>query len=695
MEDDDNDVEQCGGLMKIDHDFFEKYYALKSFKQHGVKFTGLSGDSQATAHCPFCNKHSMYVNHKTKAWDCKKCQKSGGFPKFLEEISIKCAKEANKLDLKRLSEEKSISVNTFKRWQVGYNPVTQRYTIPVPNLEYGLSDLRLYKLGDKVHSCKDAKINILNLRSLQSDKKNTPVYVCEGDWDFLVMDEIIHRTGITGLAIGIPGAATFKLEWVQLFRNKTVHFVYDNDQAGIKGENKAYNLIKAIAQKVTFTHWNNFKDGYDLRDYFKDNECSVTVTLAKLKKLFKDQPRPVDIEAKELQENTQLYEKRQRNMKRVPYLDILDGYKKWLHIPNTDFINVQYATILANRLQGEPIWMFLVAPPGSSKSVTLMSFQNADRIMTTTSITPHALISGFSGGGGDPSLIPRLDGKVLIIKDFTTVLSMPVMQLEEIFGILRDAYDGRVEKQFGNMVMRVYDSKFGMICGVTPAIDVLGDTHSSLGERFLKYRYRYDDWYDVIKRALGNTNKENSLRTELSELATRALDFKYENYMPEIDNATQEDFIQLAQWTAIMRGSVTRDKYTNEILFKPSPEIGTRLVKQFSKLALGLAMFRGTQKVYGDDYRIVVQVARDTLTEKNEEIFRKIFLKDKDHKWTIKEVAQIVKLPDATCSRVLHDLTMLKVLSKEKNTDDNKILFTVTDMAKELTIKAKVYQNYQ
>lgn len=670
-------------------ELLEKYPKLKSFSQHGITIVRESGDTQAIANCLFCGgKEKMYINHTNSNWDCKKCQRHGGFAKFLEEISIFFKCEATDRNLQALGKEKSILPATLARWNVGYNTITSKFTIPYPNTEYGLSDLRLFRLGDKVHSCRDAKTNIQNLQGLVSDRTNRPVYLCEGDWDFFAMAEILHLTKHEGIAVAIPGAGIFKAEWTRLFKGKIVHVIYDNDDAGKKGETKLYHALKAIAKKMTFTHWSELKEsGYDLRDLYKEVQKPAE-TLAQLHRMFKDTPRHTELE-ESLENTSQPERKRPKQTERVPYADVLNGYLKWLHIPNTDFINVLYGTILANRLQGEPIWLFLVAPPGSSKSVSLMSFQNADRIMTTTSITPHALISGFSGAGGDPSLIPRLDGKVLIIKDFTTIMSMPLIQREEILGILRDAYDGRIEKVFGNMVVRCYESKFGLICGVTPAVDTLGETHSSLGERFLKYRYRYDDWYQVIKRALGNSNHEVQLREELLSLATRVLDYEYEKEMPEISDEVQEGLISLAQWVAVMRGSVIRDRYTSDIIFKPSPEIGTRLVKQFGKLAVGLAMFRGTKFISTDDYHIIIQVARDTICEKNEEIYRKMWLKDRDKLWTAHEISDLTKLPVSTCTRTLQDLAMLKILEKEKV--ERQIAFRVTDFAKDLTERSKVY----
>jgi len=102
-------------------------------------------------------------------------------------------------------------------------------------------------------------------------------------------------------------------------------------------------------------------------------------------------------------------------------------------------------------------------------------------IATASSITPHALVSGANfSGGGDPSLIPQWNGQVVIFKDLTVLLNLNIVAREEIFSIFRDCYEGRTEKSFGNGVRRVYDSKFGIIAGVTPIIEIFAETHTAM-----------------------------------------------------------------------------------------------------------------------------------------------------------------------------------------------------------------------
>ena len=97
---------------------------------------------------------------------------------------------------------------------------------------------------------------------------------------------------------------------------------------------------------------------------------------------------------------------------------------KWLVIGNDEYIDVQFGAIFANRLDSKPVWLYIVGPPGSGKTEILQSFTGSKEIYSLSSLTANTLISGRcqSEKEKDPSLLPKLDGKVLIIKDFTVIL---------------------------------------------------------------------------------------------------------------------------------------------------------------------------------------------------------------------------------------------------------------------------------
>lgn len=74
-----------------------------------------------------------------------------------------------------------------------------------------------------------------NVAALKGEKRH--VYLCEGVVDTLTMLE----QGMP--ALGVPGAANFKPEWVPLFLDHFVHIVFDPDAAGEAGAHRVEALL--------------------------------------------------------------------------------------------------------------------------------------------------------------------------------------------------------------------------------------------------------------------------------------------------------------------------------------------------------------------------------------------------------------------------------------------------------------------
>jgi DNA primase len=66
------------------------------------------------------------------------------------------------------------------------------------------------------------------------------IFLCEGVIDTLTLLE----QGFP--AVGVPGAANFKVQWAPLFRNKTVHVAFDPDGPGESGAAKAIERLQAL-----------------------------------------------------------------------------------------------------------------------------------------------------------------------------------------------------------------------------------------------------------------------------------------------------------------------------------------------------------------------------------------------------------------------------------------------------------------
>lgn len=131
--------------------------------------------------------------------------------------------------------------------------------------------------------------------------------------------------------------------------------------------------------------------------------------------------------------------------------EVLAVLSKWLCLPDLEAVDVLMATAIAIYLPGDPLWLYYVGPPGGTKTESLRALKGP-RVVSLSSLTPQTLISGYKGDPEKVDLLPKLDGKLLVIKDFTSILSKKPEDAAAIFADLREAYDGYLEKSFGSGV---------------------------------------------------------------------------------------------------------------------------------------------------------------------------------------------------------------------------------------------------
>jgi hypothetical protein len=638
----------------------------KTLNQFGFRKQGESGNN-IYGMCPFCHaEKKFYANTKLTKWDCKKCGRDGGFYTFITMIAESCAGNKDKLEI--LSSNRSLKHGTLTRHDIGYNILNDTFTIP--NYFYDNVD-KVYNIGifnyKKVMYTSGCNTGLFGWEQFTNKSFDT-IWLCEGVWDWLAMDEILHDLKKKrDIAIGSPGANTFKADWGNFFKDKDVNIMYDNDDPGKTGAIKVHNILINYAKEIRHIHWLGKKDGYDLRDLYMEKGCNPISTIRSIRVFLNEVPPTITKNGKEVEVKDT---KDKFEGKGIGYEKVYYAYKKWLHLPSVEMIDVLYGTIIANRLDGDPLWMFFVAPPGGTKTELLMTVSGCKAIETMSSLTPHTLVSGMTLEGGiDASLLPKLNNKVVIVKDFTTILNMNQTQRDEIFGILRDAYDGEFSKPFGNSQWKKYKSKFGLIAGVTYSIEKYLSEHTAMGERLLRYSMPIDDSIkgrkEYIRRAMGNVTMEVKMREELRKISSEALDFDYGD-PPEIPEDLGEKIIGMSQLVCMLRGIVDRDKYTKEVLHSPFVEVGTRIAKQFCKLGYGIAMFKRKKVMTESEYDTLKAIAKSSVITKYERVFHALY-KNKNTPLSTDEISEACNIPSrTTIEKVLQDFNMNKVSDKER-----------------------------
>jgi hypothetical protein len=559
-------------------------------------------------------------------------------PKTPEEVlkSFQVALKDSEL-LKDLKQRRGLSDETITRFELGR--WQSSIVFPVRDAAGAVVGFKVHKGphlkpdGTKARRGEGIPAQLYPLSALSAEA----LVICEGEPDLWRLDTAGVRA-VTGTA----GAGVWRDEWTAALKGKDITVALDNDEPGHEAQGRLVKALKGIARSLRFVEWpEDLAEGFDVTDWLQSG------------KAFADLPT---VEVK---------------VERVTLPDVKAAFKKWLHFDGEGdvVLDVVLGAVVANRFSGDPVWLFIIAPPGGSKTETLRSLSEWREVYMLSSLTPSTLISGFvTQGGEDPSLLPLLNGKVLVIKDFTAILDMRREARQEILGDLRDAYDGQMSKAYGSGAgTRSYKSKFGLIAAVTPAVDRYSSVTQDLGERFLKFRLTEAGARARVKKALANSGQEGGMRVELSQAAEGALltcDVQDERAIA-IGEAVLDNLIDLADLLAVLRSNVSRDGYTGVIDYVPVPEIGTRLVKQFAKLARGIAAIRGKTEVGEDEYRLIRRIARDTLPSKRAFVVQTVYRLYHEGFLPTSRMGEELDMPTETTRIALEDLWMLKIVDRQ------------------------------
>ncbi len=257
---------------------------LKAFKQHGFIYKGESGN-QVNGYSIFSGKDKFWINPKTKQWDCKVSGEHGGYQQFLKKVHKLSVAHLKGRNFAALKKGRGLTRTTIKHHEVGYNPHTGNYVIPVYDANHdNLWDLRIYnpKTG-KIFGTSGCTTGLYGWDTIGTAKH---VWLCEGEWDKMAMWEILNKTKRLDeeTVVSVPGANTFKGDWNAMFKDKNVICAYDRDDpitmngitrpgAGPAGSVKVHSNIKSICTNLKFIHWpKDTKSGYDIRDFLDDHD---------------------------------------------------------------------------------------------------------------------------------------------------------------------------------------------------------------------------------------------------------------------------------------------------------------------------------------------------------------------------------------------------------------------------------------
>jgi len=640
---------------------------LRPYVFHGADFEKTT-TKEVNGFCPICKAETkrkrmggLYVNTEKGVWKCVHCEKGGNISDFQRNLyqSYKPLTEATHYE--KLSELKPpCTPDALKAAGLVWDNFLDRWLIPYYDGDGRFKSVRAWKPPTgKIYTTPGDKQTLWNVQALTG--KDT-LYLTEGEWDAIALAPLLERNeGV----ISSPGAH-FQPRWSPYFSDRKVYLLYDNDKAGETAAKNAAFVLQGSARSVHVIKWPpDWKTGYDVRDYVKEN-------------------LELDVEPKQILEglrflsvvpetgysplsNGKLEKPLYKPLpdKRPTYSQILKEVQETYAFGDPqvyDTLAVIYGTIWSNYISGDPVWMFIVGPSGCGKTTFVATASRAHVVKFQSSLSPGGLVSGFKPkDGSDPSLIAQILGKTLIVKDFTEVLDEPEQVRDRIIAILRGGFDGRIDRDYGNGVSRKYEGFFSVVAAVTDKIHSI--QRADLGERFLKYqmlstRRQQFAFREQILAAVRATTSQHDVDHYIREMVREHFNH-LPDAIPEVPTWLIDKVSPLADLVEAMRGKVVRSGAL--VSHPPSGGVGTRVAKQLVKLAQGISLAWGKRAIPRSVYPILRKCALDTAFGWQSEIITHLLSHGVQ---TITEVRKALGMPRSTCEVRLKDLRYLGIVSE-------------------------------
>lgn len=658
-----------------------------TFEAFGIEL-GDGPGNERVGDCPFCGKvDHFYVNTVTGQFACHAggCDRTGNIFGFLDDVCRHWAGHTTDDQWRGLEDDRRLPRTAFDPWHVGFCRTTGEWLIPSYSDKGTVRDVRRYNpRNNRTMATANCTTQLLGVYGLahHSAPAKVRVWLCEGDWDVIALRWLFDLVGgryRSDIVVGVPGAGAFKREWCEWFRGAEVISCYDNDEAGDKGAQKSAGALDGYARNVSFVCWpESLKVGYDIRDLITEalgasENFDPLQVVNQLEKLVRPTQRRQTIAEPPSQaiapQNGQSVKKQT-----FALADLMAVFAQWVQMtPEMVLgIKVALATAVSFEYPGDPLWLYLVGPPSSGKTLILSSLKRWDGCVFASTLTPASLISGYDKGP-DHSLLPKLDKRCAVFKDWTEILIMDPKAKAAIDGTLRGAFDGSASKWFGNIGTRSYTSKFNILAGVTGAIHA--DNSSHLGSRFLKCELhtteteRHDrmvqvasEFRDLDRMARREEALADATATFCSAIVNPAK-------VPFVPDHYTERLIAMAEVTSMLRANVERHttygQYGDDPKYRPAPEHATRVFKQFLKLAMGLATIHGRAEAIEEDIQTVWRVSRDTCVGFNVDIITAMLALGPDGNPVAPgDIAVTAKMAIGSVRRRLNDLEALEIIRK-------------------------------
>jgi hypothetical protein len=343
-------------------------------------------------------------------------------------------------------------------------------------------------------------------------------------------------------------------------------------------------------------------------------------------------------------------------------------FRRWLGDGyDTGSLDAVLAVAACDKLGGDPPWLLVVSGSGNAKTETVGALAGIGAHVTSTVTSEGALLSATPARektkGSTGGLLRKIgDGGVLVVKDFTSILSMNRDLRASVLAALREVYDGRWERNVGTDGGKTltWEGRIVMIGAVTTAYDSAHSVIAAMGDRFALVRVDSSTGRLAAGRqALANVNHEIEMRRDLSAAVRELIGHNLDPGRAELAGSDSDVLLSVADLVTFARTAVERD-YQGNVTEAHAPEMPTRFAKMLGQIVRGgLALGMPRERALST----AVRVAGDSMPP-----LRLALLTDLLHHphSTTTEVRKRLQRPYNTVDRELQALHLLGLLHQNQ-----------------------------
>jgi hypothetical protein len=350
------------------------------------------------------------------------------------------------------------------------------------------------------------------------------------------------------------------------------------------------------------------------------------------------------------------------------------------------------------------LWLMVIGVPSSAKTDLVNLLRSFKLVYFVDTLTQNPFASGYIAPQGKKTydMLPQLNYRCFVVKDYTTLFSLNNETIKKLLGELVSIYDGQFKKFSPTRGLKEYNTIFSHLGCITPsALNRHTQYMNIIGPRFMFYRIPQLNaekskkgfeiaWQPNRKKRLKKVQK---MVCSFLDQAIKKLEANENIEIDFNDEQIKTTLEYLAIFTSKSRGIVItqrqsfKDEEGKSVTYHEvidwQVEEPWRAFQQLKGLAIALAVINQTNKITHKEINILKKIVLSSMPVQRAEALECF---KKERVLTSKKLSQLIKKSQRTCQRLLKELQFLGIVETSESSGS---------LAKEYWIKKQFANLFQ